>query len=169
VPAAAASLYDRRVELGEELRALMRRVPTGVCVVTADVDGYRYGITVGSVVSLSLEPPLVGMTINRDTQLNSLLRESETFAVSVLADDQDWIAQHFSRSVPPLVLWNGIPLRDVDGPPQVDGAIGWLRCRRTHELEVGTHTLFVAEVLAVENGRPGSALLYAHRRYHALP
>jgi flavin reductase (DIM6/NTAB) family NADH-FMN oxidoreductase RutF len=156
------------VEVGEELRSLMRRMPTSVSVVTAEVDGRRYGITVGSLVSLSLEPPLVGMSISRDTQLNSLLKEADVFAVSALAGDQDWIAQHFSRSVPPLILWNGIPLRDREGPPQVDGAVGWLLCRRANAIEVGTHTLFVAEVLEVEEGRAAPALLYAHRSYHAL-
>jgi flavin reductase (DIM6/NTAB) family NADH-FMN oxidoreductase RutF len=156
------------VELGEELRGLMRAMPTSVCVVTAEVDGRRYGITVGSLVSLSLEPPLVGMSISRDTQLNALLKDADEFAVSALAGDQDWVAQHFSRSVPPLLLWRDIPLRDVDGPPQIEGALGWLRCRRAQELEVGTHTLFVGEVTSVEQGRAAPALLYAHRTYHAL-
>jgi flavin reductase (DIM6/NTAB) family NADH-FMN oxidoreductase RutF len=151
------------VDVGEELRSLMRRMPTSVSVVTAEVDGRRYGITVGSLVS-----PLVGMSISRDTQLNSLLKEAKVFAVSALAGDQDWIAQHFSRSVPPLILWNGIPLRDREGPPQVEGAVGWLLCRRANAIEVGTHTLFVAEVLEVEEGRAAPALLYAHRSYHAL-
>jgi flavin reductase (DIM6/NTAB) family NADH-FMN oxidoreductase RutF len=153
---------------GGELRGLMRRLPTAVAVVTAEVEGRRYGITVGSLVSLSLEPPLVGMSISRETALNLLLKESEVFAVSVLAGEQDGIAQHFSRSVPPLILWDGIPLRDVDGPPQIEGALGWLTCRRAHELEVGTHTFFVADVLTVEQGRGGPALLYAERTYHAL-
>jgi flavin reductase (DIM6/NTAB) family NADH-FMN oxidoreductase RutF len=156
------------VDLGEELRGLMRRLPTAVCVVTAEVDGSRYGITVGSLVSLSLEPPLVGMSISRETQLNLLLKESDLFAVSALAGDQDWIAQHFSRSVPPIVLWQGIPLREVDGPPQIDGAVGWMTCRRVGEHEVGTHTLFLGEVESVEEGRQAPALVYAHRVYHAL-
>lgn len=154
--------------LGDELRGLMRRVPTAVCIVTAEVEGNRYGITVGSFQSLSLEPPLVGMSINRDTQLNALLKDSDEFAVSVLADDQDWIAQHFSRSVPPLILWNGIPLRDVGGPPQIAEAVGWVRACRRDEIEIGTHTFFIADVLSVEHGRPAPTLLYAERKYHSL-
>ena len=155
-------------ELAGELHTLMRRVPAAVTVVTAEVDGFRYGITVNSFHSLSLEPPLVGMSINRQTQLNLLLKEAEVFAVSVLAGDQDWVAQHFSRSVPPLVLWDGIPLRDVPGPPQIDGAIGWLLCRRLAEHEVGTHTFFVGAVESVEEGRQAPVLVYAHRAYHGL-
>jgi flavin reductase (DIM6/NTAB) family NADH-FMN oxidoreductase RutF len=147
---------------------LMRRMPASVSIVTAEVDGRRYGITVGSLVSLSLEPPHVGMSINRDTQLNSLLKEAGEFAVSVLAGDQDGIAQHFSRSVPPLILWNGIPLREADGPPQIADALGWLRCRTTAVLEVGTHTLFIGEVTQVEPGRDAPALVYANQRYHSL-
>jgi flavin reductase (DIM6/NTAB) family NADH-FMN oxidoreductase RutF len=155
-------------ELGEQLRGLMRRVPTSVTVVTAEVEGRRYGITVGSLVSLSLEPPLVGMSINRETALNLLLREADVWAVSALAGDQDWIAQHFSRSVPPLVLWDGIPLREVEGPPQIEGALGWLLCRRIAAHEVGTHTLFLGAVESVELGRHAEALVYALRAFHAL-
>ena len=147
---------------------LMRRMPASVSVVTAEVDGRRYGITVGSLVSLSLEPPHVGMSINLDTQLNSLLKEAGEFAVSVLSGEQDWIAQHFSRSVPPLVLWNGIPLREADGPPQIADALGWLRCRTVHTHEVATHTFFIGEVTEVEHGRDGPALVYANQRYHTL-
>ena len=156
------------MDLGQQLRELMRRVPAPVSVVTTEVDGRRYGITVGSLISLSLEPPLVGMSISRDTQLNALLKEADGFAASMLGGDQGWIAHHFSRSVPPLILWNGIPLRDREGPPEIDGANGWLRCVRRDAFEVGTHTLFVGEVVEVEAGRGGSALLYAGRSYHAL-
>ncbi len=156
------------MELAEELRSLMRRMPASVSIVTAEVDGHRYGLTVGSLVSLSLDPPLVGMSISRQSPLNSLLRESDGFAVSTLAGDQDWIAQHFARNVPPLVLWNGIPLREGGGPPQIEGALGWLLCRCAQTVEVGTHTLFVGAVASVEHGRSAPALLYAGGRYLAL-
>ena len=63
----------------------MRRVPAGVAVVTVDVGGQPAGLTVASLVSLSLEPPLVGFAIRRDAALHELLRESGELAVSILA------------------------------------------------------------------------------------
>ena len=59
---------------GDDLREVMRRFPTGVAVVTVDADGNRLGQTVSALVSLSLDPPLVGISIRREAQLHELLR-----------------------------------------------------------------------------------------------
>jgi flavin reductase len=147
---------------GDEFRAVMRRVPAGVAVVTVDVDGQRLGLTVASLVSLSLEPPLVGVAIRRDAALHELLREAGAFAASVLAAGQDDLAQHFARGVPPIALWEGIPLRTAPGPPQLEGAAAWLRARLTQEHETGDHTLFVAEVEAAEPGPSFARALVLH-------
>jgi flavin reductase (DIM6/NTAB) family NADH-FMN oxidoreductase RutF len=148
-----AHIIDAMVS-GDELRAVMRRVPAAVAVVTVEVDGRRAGLTVASFVSLSLEPPLVGFAIRRDAALHELLRESSELAISVLADGQDHLAQHFARGVPPIALWERIPLREPDaaGPPQLAGAAAWLRGRVEQEHETGDHTFFVAGIDAAEAG-----------------
>src|SRR5436309_9843841 len=133
---------------GDELRAVMGRFPAGVAVVTVELDGPRVGLTVASLVSLSLEPPLVGVAVRRDAALHELLRDAGTFAVSMLAAGQEALAQHFARGVPPIALWEGVTLRELDGPPQVEGAVGWLRCRVVAEHETGDHTFFLGEVEA---------------------
>lgn len=156
------------MEGGEELRALMRRVPAPVCVVTIELEGRRHGLTVGSFVSLSLVPPLVGVSISRQAQLHALLHEVDAFAVNVLGAEQDGVAQHFARSVPPIAMWSGIVLREGEGPPLLEGAVGWLSCRRGDAFEAGDHTLFTGEVLAVEQGAPGPALAYVGQRYVSL-
>src|SRR3954447_13149136 len=98
----------------------MGRFPAGVAVVTVAVRGRAVGLTVASLVSLSLEPALVGFAIRRDAALHELLRESGELAVSVLAAGQEHLAQHFARGVPPIALWERIPLReDTEGPPQL--------------------------------------------------
>jgi flavin reductase (DIM6/NTAB) family NADH-FMN oxidoreductase RutF len=148
---------------GEELRAVMGRFPSGVAVVTVDFDGQRLGLTVASLVSLSLEPPLVGFAIRRDAALHELLREARELAISVLAAGQEHLAQHFARGVPPIALWELIPLRpDAGDPPQLDGAAAWLRCRLTDEHETGDHTFFVAEVEAAEPGAAATRPLVFH-------
>jgi flavin reductase (DIM6/NTAB) family NADH-FMN oxidoreductase RutF len=153
------------VVAGDELRAVMGRFPAGVAVVTVELDGQRVGLTVASLVSLSLEPPLVGVAVRRDAALHELLREAGAFAVSMLAAGQEELAQHFARGVPPIALWERIPLRDTEGPPQLEGAVGWLRCRVAAEHETGDHTFFIGEVEAAERGAANRPLLFHERSY----
>jgi flavin reductase len=157
------------VAVGEELRELMRRVPSGVAVVTVSVEGADVGLTVSSLVSLSLEPPLVGISISRFAALHELLREAEAFGVSILAAGQEHLAQHFARGVPPLALWTGIERRSgARGVPLLDGALGWLECRLAAEHETGDHTLFVGEVSSVERGPGNPPLVYIDQSYRPL-
>jgi 3-hydroxy-9,10-secoandrosta-1,3,5(10)-triene-9,17-dione monooxygenase reductase component len=151
---------------GDELRAAMRRFPTGIAVATTTVDGRRFGITIGSLVSLSLDPPLVGISIGHDTQAHELLRESRGFAISVLAGDQTWLAQHFARSVPPIAQWEGIASRDGARGPLLDGSLAWIECAVDGEHLAGDHTIFVARVEHVELGRTGPGLVYREGGYH---
>jgi 3-hydroxy-9,10-secoandrosta-1,3,5(10)-triene-9,17-dione monooxygenase reductase component len=151
----------------EELRAVMRRVPSPVAVVTVEVDGRPAGLTVASLVSLSLEPPLVGFAIRRDAALHELLREAGELAISVLAADQDHLAQHFARGVPPIALWERIPLRETDGPPQLADAVAWLGGRLAGEYDAGDHTFFVAEVESAEAGAVAARPLVFHGQAYA--
>jgi flavin reductase (DIM6/NTAB) family NADH-FMN oxidoreductase RutF len=154
---------------GEELRKVMRRFPAGVAVVTVEVGGQRVGLTVASLVSLSLEPPLVGIAVRREAALHELLRDAPEFAVSILAEGQENLAQHFARGVPPIALWERIPLREGQpGPPQLDGAVAWLRCRLAHEQPAGDHTFFVGEVESAEPGPSTRPLVFHGQSYVAL-
>jgi flavin reductase (DIM6/NTAB) family NADH-FMN oxidoreductase RutF len=157
------------VENEAELRELMRRIPHGVAVLTVDADGQRLGLTLDSLVSLSLEPPLVGVAVRREAAMHELLREANGFALSVLAAGQEWLAQHFARGVPPIALWRGIASREgAAGAPLLAGSLGWLECRLADELETGDHTLFVGEVLSVELGPPGPPLVHHESGYRSL-
>ena len=151
-----------------DLRLVMRRFPAGVAVVTVEVGAQRAGLTVASLVSLSLEPPLVGVAVRREAALHELLREAPRFAVSMLAAGQEALAQHFARGVPPIALWESIPLRDAEGPPQLEGAIAWLSCRPTQQHETGDHTFFVGEVETAEPGPAQSPLVFHSQSYLAL-
>src|SRR5690349_23520378 len=74
---------------GDELRALMRLWPHGVSILSVDVEGDRMGVTVSSLVSLSLEPPLIGVSIGKDASCYELLRSAGRFAVSLLGSEQE--------------------------------------------------------------------------------
>jgi 3-hydroxy-9,10-secoandrosta-1,3,5(10)-triene-9,17-dione monooxygenase reductase component len=151
---------------GDELRAAMRRFPAGIAVATTTVEGRRFGITVGSLVSLSLDPPLIGISIGRDTQAHELFREAGGFAISVLAGDQAAVAQHFARSVPPIAQWEGIAAREGERGPLLADALAWLECALGDEHAAGDHTLFVGRVERIELGRRGEGLVYREGSYH---
>jgi flavin reductase (DIM6/NTAB) family NADH-FMN oxidoreductase RutF len=152
---------------GKELRALMRRFPAGVAVVSVDLEGERLGLTIGTLIPLSLTPPLIGFAVRRGAALHELLRRTRTFGVSLLAEGQEDVAQHFARGVPPIALWEGIELRDGAGPPLVAGAVGWLSGRVSEEVAAGEDTFFVGEVSSVETGADTRPLVYADGRYAA--
>ena len=150
---------------GEELKAVLRRHPAGVSVVTVDLEGERLGLTVASLVSLALEPPLVGISIGHSTALHELLRSAGGFSVSLLGADQVSLAQHFSRGVPPIAMWQGIEVRQGARGPLLEGALGWLECAIAAEHSVGDHTFFVGAVEGVEQGAAGEPLVRIHGGY----
>lgn len=154
--------------MSDDLRGVMRRFPAGVSVVTVDVDGQRVGLTVGTLVSLSLDPPLVGFAIKREAALHELLRRAGAFGVTLLAAGQEGLAQHFARGVPPIGLWQGVEVLDDPGPPLLAGGVGWLRGRILAEQPAGTHTFFVGEIDSADPGPSDRPLAYVGQAYRDL-
>ena len=157
-----------RVAGGDGLRELMRLWPHGVSVLSVDNDGDRMGVTVSSLVSLSLVPPLVGISVGKQASCYELLRQAGGFAISMLGSGQEAIARQFASSLPPIVHWQGVATREGQTAPLIEGALGWIEARTIAEHDVGDHTFFVGAVLVVEQGPSTSALVYRDREYHAL-
>jgi flavin reductase (DIM6/NTAB) family NADH-FMN oxidoreductase RutF len=154
---------------GDDLRRTMRNFPSGVAVLTTELEGQRIGVTIGSLVSLSLDPPLVGVAIGHELAIHELLRDARAFAVSILRGEQAPLAEHFARGVPPIAMWEGISVREgATGVPLLADALAWLECRVVDEHRVGDHTLFVGEVVVAEEGAPGGALVYREHGYHPV-
>jgi flavin reductase (DIM6/NTAB) family NADH-FMN oxidoreductase RutF len=151
-----------------DVRALMARFPHGVAVVTVSVGEQKLGLTVGSLVTLSLDPPLVGFAVSREAALHELLREAGGCAISLLASGQEWLAQHFSRGVPPIAMWHGVVTGPAaEGAPLLVGALGWLECGIERELAAGTHTFFVCDVSRVEAGVEAPGLVRVRGSYES--
>ena len=150
---------------GEELKHVLRRHPAGVSVVTVELEGERLGLTVASLVSLALEPTLVGISIAHSAAAHELLRSAGGFAVSLLGADQVSLAQHFSRGVPPIAMWQGVAARPGPRGPLLEGALGWLECALDAEHRVGDHTFFVGLVERAEHGAAGEPLVRIHGEY----
>ena len=151
---------------GGELREVMRRFPVPVAVVTGADERERFGLTVASLVSVSLDPPLVAVSIGKESARHEPMRNAGAFAASLLSADQAHLAQHFARSgVPPVALWSGVETRAGIHGPLLEGALAWLECRTWAEYDGGDHTLFLGEVESTELGANGRGLVYRHSIY----
>ena len=132
---------------------------------TVDLEGEHIGLTVSTLVSLSLEPPLVGISISRFAALH----ESSSVALARSGSASSARARRRSRSTSPAVCrrsrsGEGIERRaGTTGAPLLEGALGWIECRLRYEYDVGDHTLFVGEVISVERG-PGPCRSYTSDR-----
>jgi len=147
----------------------MRGFPTGVAVLTIELEGKRLGLTVGSALWLSTEPPLAAVAVSRAAAMHELLAEAGAFALSLLTGDQEGLAQHVARGVPPIAMWEGIEWRPgATGAPLLDGSLGWVECRVADHCWAGDHTLFVGEVVSSEHGRSAPALVYVDGDYRVL-
>jgi flavin reductase (DIM6/NTAB) family NADH-FMN oxidoreductase RutF len=154
----------------DAVRGVLRRHPSGVAVVTVEANGQRIGLTVATLTSLSLEPPLIGVGVARQAALHELLREAGSFAVSLLGAEQEPLAEHFARGVPPIGMWQGVATREGElGAPLLEGSLGWLECRLVDELAAGTHTFFVGDVVAATEGEDGAPLLRLAGTFRPAP
>ena len=135
-------------------------------VTTVDGAGRWHGATLGSVVSLSLEPPLVMFALGRGTSVHRPVCESERFAISILTAGQRAVAERFAGDS------GGRFDGDVgflDGLPVVDGAAGWLVCRRRELVIAGDHTVVIGRIDRALRGEGAAGpLVYHERRYHGL-
>lgn len=145
----------------------MRDYPCGVSIVTVSDGGEDFGITVGSLVSLSLDPPLVGVSIGHESSLYETLSRATGFAVNLVSGDRADLAEDFARKgVRSFSGRDGLRFRrSPSGYPLLEGSVGWLDCRVHAKHVVGDHTLFVGKVLTVEEGPGQRSLVYQQRAY----
>ena len=132
------------------LRRLMARWPTGVAVVTSrDGDAPR-GATTNAFTSLSLEPPLVVVCLDRSSHTLAAIRSCARFCVNVLAAGQEEVARRFATKLPGEKKLAGVPHFLLDGVPVLEGTALWLHCELEREHEGGDHTILVARPLEAE-------------------
>lgn len=142
-------------------RDALSRFASGVTVVAAQTAQGLVGFTATGFTSVSLEPPLVLICVGHHASAHDAIVEAERFGVSVLADDQEWIASQCARSR--VDRFRGVALRH-ERVPQIDGAIVQLGCRRHARHEAGDHTILVGEVLSCFLA-PGRPLVHFARRF----
>jgi flavin reductase (DIM6/NTAB) family NADH-FMN oxidoreductase RutF len=160
---------ESQVDEPDDFVALLERYPEGASVVAVDADGRRFGLTVGSLVSLSLDPPLIGFTVSNDEAIHEVLSIAGGCAISILAGGQEWLAAHFETSERPIAMWHGLAAEaGAAGAPLFVGALGWLECSLAETVDLGSSTLFVCDVRESEPGPEAPALVRQRTRYDAV-
>ena len=145
----------------------MSQFASGVTVVTTrDANGKRHGITVSSFCSVSLQPPMVLICIEKTTGSHYAFGESGAFAVNILAATQSNISEHFATRIDEKFGDIEHTLNE-DGVPILTEAIATLRCTVRHSLDGGDHSIFVGLVESVD-AAGGDPLIYFDHRYHQL-
>jgi flavin reductase (DIM6/NTAB) family NADH-FMN oxidoreductase RutF len=155
---------------GHQFRQAAGRFASGVTVATTSAPEGAYGITVSSFASLSLNPLLVTVSINRSSQLLEHVHSVQVFAVSVLASDQQHVASYFATSgrKPEPAGFSGVPTTvQQTGAPIVIGCLSWFDCSLEDILPGGDHEILVGRVAAA-GGRTGEPLVYWAGGYRAL-
>ena len=148
---------------------VMARVPAGVVLVsTRSREGYK-AMTASSLVSISVEPPLVLVGLERDSATRTAILETGAFNVSVLTRSQEFIADRFAGRAPAVdPMWQTLPHRlGKNEIPLLQGAAAWLECRVTDTHRAGDHDVCIGEVEAAEVGS-GDPLVLWDRQFWTL-
>jgi flavin reductase (DIM6/NTAB) family NADH-FMN oxidoreductase RutF len=161
-------MSSKKIGIGkDEFRSALSRFPSGVTVVTSrDASGRFHGITVSAFSSVSLEPPMILVCIEKTTGSHYAFQESEFFAVNVLAEDQEELSNRFASQIPDK--FDGLAWRlGLGEVPVLEDALVALECRLAFAHEGGDHTIFVGLIERSEI-KDADPLVYWHGNYRRL-
>jgi flavin reductase (DIM6/NTAB) family NADH-FMN oxidoreductase RutF len=151
----------------DEFRAALGRFASGVTVVTTrDAEGRLHGLTVSAFCSLSLEPPMILVCIEKTTGSHYAFEESEFFAVNFLAEGQEALSNHFASHIPDK--FEDVEYRlGVGEVPVLENAFVTLECRLAYTYDGGDHTIY-AGLVEKSNVHDENPLIYWHGNYRKL-
>lgn len=154
-----------------EFRKAMGCFATGVTVITVDDQGEVQGMTANAFASVSLDPLLVLVCVDRSTRTHAHLHARKRFGINVLAADQRVISEYFALPTHTHAEAEekaGARFdRTPQGTPILHGALAYIECRLHTVQDAGDHTIFIAEVEDVKV-RDGEPLLYFRGQYRRI-
>jgi flavin reductase (DIM6/NTAB) family NADH-FMN oxidoreductase RutF len=151
-------------------KQVMRHWASTVTIVTTRLDDIIYGLTATSFSSLSVQPPMVYVSIYRKTHTHPLIEQSGIFCVNFLAPDMTHISDRFAGRYPDEERFADLPYRtEATGAPVLNDAIAYIDCRVVEGLVTGDHTIFVGQVESAWTQKDNQApLIYYMGEYYRL-
>lgn len=153
------------------LRDLMARFATGVTVVAARHGPLLAGMTANAIASISIDPPLMMASVARKAETHGAIIGSHAFAINVLADGQQSLADCFARptTAEKLTGFCGAEWHEAEtGSPILEDALAFFDCRLTERHAGGDHTIFIGEIVAAGFREDAAPLLWYASGYHRL-
>jgi flavin reductase (DIM6/NTAB) family NADH-FMN oxidoreductase RutF len=151
---------------GADLRQTMSSFATGVAVITTESGDKPQGMTVNSLTSVSLDPPLLLVCLVRTARTTEALLARQAFVVNILSKRQDEVANRFAR--PGANRFEGLSIhRTSGGLPYVPGALGTIECSVEALHPGGDHVIVTARIQRCHT-REGTPLVFYRGNYHAL-
>ena len=153
------------------LRELMGRFATGVTVVAARAGPFLAGMTANAIATISIDPPILMASIARKAETHGAIIGSHSFSVSILADDQQALAECFAQPTTATKLkrfcdaaWH----EAETGSPILEGALAYFDCRLMARHDGGDHTIFLGEIVAAGYREDAAPLIWYGSRYRRL-
>ncbi len=145
----------------------MGHFATGVTVLTTAVEDLYYGMTANALCSVSLDPLLVLVCVDRSAHMHDALLRSRRFALSILGEDQADVSRLFAAPLPPEEgSLRGVPFTSSPGGlPLLAQSLGWMECEVAETHHGGDHTIFVAAVTGGAIRSEESPLLFYRGGY----
>lgn len=151
-----------------QFRQALGRFATGVCVITANPPGHvPFGLTVNSFASLSLTPPLVLWSLQKDSDTVGAFRNAQRYCVNILTQEQRGIAERFARRGA-HALHGGEYLLAPDGLPLLPDVLATIRCDIEARHDGGDHTILIGRVRELDVADTGKPLLFYTGGFHVL-
>lgn len=153
------------------LRDLMAHFATGVTVVAARHGPLLAGMTANAIASISIDPPLMMASVARKAETHGAIIGSHAFALSVLADDQQGLAECFAQptTAEKLTRFCDAAWHEAEtGSPILEGALAYFDCRLSERFSGGDHTIFLGEIVAAGYREDAAPLLWYGSTYRRL-
>lgn len=150
-----------------QLRQVMGHFATGVTIITTlNKAGQMHGLTANAFTSVSLEPPLLLISVDKKAESWPAFEESRVFTVNILADDQEGLSRKFAVSGGNK--FEGVAYRiGANGAPILEGTLAFIECTLYAAYEGGDHSIYLGEVQQAEI-REAKPLLFFRGGYRAL-
>jgi 4-nitrophenol 2-monooxygenase / 4-nitrocatechol 4-monooxygenase, reductase component len=157
---------DVRVIDQDSFRDVIGRFASGVTIITTSTDDTDFGTTASAVSSLSMDPPMLLICLNKTSDTQAAILASRRFGVNILHADQGQIAYQFAKKGG--TKFDGVStVRGVSGVPLVKDALAHVECEVTETVTGGTHVVFLARVIDAA-GNDGEPLTYFRGRFGRL-
>ena len=153
-----------------EFRRVLGNFATGVTIITAAHEGTLTGFTANAIASISLDPPLVMVSIGTQNATLGIINASQTFCINILHAEQEALARCFATNGPSKYehFCDAPSHHEVTGAPVLDDALGWIDCRLYGSHPAGDHIILLGEVVGL-GAVAGNPLLFLRGQYTHLP